>query len=48
MKLIVEKTGEIRLSDDEKTTSKEEIGKEKDVSVHETEISLTVIPLKDR
>ena len=45
--LKVEKTAEVKLSDDEKgTESKKKVGEGKDNSMHETEMSITDISVK--
>ena len=47
--LIIEKMGEIKLSGSATGTgSKEEVGEEIDVLVHETDISAAVIPAQER
>ena len=49
VELVVEKTGEIKLSDDAKgRESKKEVGEEKVVSMHETEIFVAIIPVQER
>ena len=49
MEFIVHKTREFKLSDDAKRIeSKKEFGQEKGVSVHETEISLAVVPVQEK